>query len=192
MARVIILFFHQSNIVFLDLTCIFFQSMKFVYLSVQTQSITRWAHFHFFLFWILHNQRWVNSFSLYCYHLPLEKGILLHLNKHESTSPTDAFWSSFIEIGTVVLQKMFLNFINEFTLYFLFISPFGKSCNPFEQTWITFARECFVISLVEIDWRKRWWNLKKLTDLQTNGRLTKEDQKSSIELQLMLLGKKKK
>ena len=41
--------------------------------------------------------KFVNVFSLFPYCLPLEKGVVLHLNKPESLSPKDALWQ--VKIG---------------------------------------------------------------------------------------------
>ena len=47
----------------------------------------------------------VNIYSLFCYYLPLEKGMVLHLNKLESTSPKDALYQVWLKFGSVVLEK---------------------------------------------------------------------------------------
>ena len=46
-------------------------------------------------------------FCYLCYYLPLEKGRALHLNKLESPLTKDAFLPSLVEIGPVVLEKIF-------------------------------------------------------------------------------------
>ena len=46
----------------------------------------------------------VNVSSLFCNHLPLEKGVVLHLSKLEFPSPNDALCHD-NEIGGVVLEK---------------------------------------------------------------------------------------
>ena len=48
----------------------------------------------------------VNVFALFHYHHFLEKGVVLHLNKLESTSPDDALCK--VEIGPLILKKNFL------------------------------------------------------------------------------------
>ena len=56
---------------------------------------------------------------------------------------------SLVEIGSVVLQKIFFNYFNVF--YYSQLSPLGRGQNPsFEQNWIPVTQECFVSSLVEI------------------------------------------
>ena len=47
----------------------------------------------------------VNVFSLFRNHLPLEKGGALNLNKFEPPSPQRCFDPSVVEIGPVVLEK---------------------------------------------------------------------------------------
>ena len=41
----------------------------------------------------------VNIFSIFCYYLPLEKGMVLHLNKLESTSPKDALYQVWLKLA---------------------------------------------------------------------------------------------
>ena len=48
----------------------------------------------------------VYVFSLFRNYLPLEKGLALHLNKLESSSPRDAL-CCLVEIGPVVPEKKF-------------------------------------------------------------------------------------
>ena len=63
---------------------------------------------------------------------------------------TRCFVPSLVEIGSVVLEKRFLKFFNVVFAISL-LSTLGKGCGPsFEQSWISFSQECFVLSLVEI------------------------------------------
>ena len=60
--------------------------------------------------WFWRRRFWnfiLNIFLLFCYYLPLEKGMVLHLKKLESTSPKDALCQlpSLFEIGLLVLKE---------------------------------------------------------------------------------------
>ena len=48
----------------------------------------------------------LNVFLLFHYFLLLGKGVALHLNKLRFPSPRDAFVQSFLEIVSVVLERM--------------------------------------------------------------------------------------
>ena len=43
-------------------------------------------------FWTRRLLNFINIFSLFRYYFPEEKGLVLHLNKHESPSPKDALY----------------------------------------------------------------------------------------------------
>ena len=64
----------------------------------------------YFIQWFWRRRFWnfiLNIFLLFCYYLPLEKGMVLHLKKLESTSPKDALCQlpSLFEIGLLVLKE---------------------------------------------------------------------------------------
>ena len=60
----------------------------------------------------------VNVFSLLRYHLHLEKGMALHLNKLESPLPKGAYVPSLVEVGPIRFwRRRFLNSFNVFSLF---------------------------------------------------------------------------
>ena len=87
------------------------------------------------------------SIYFHCY-LPLEKGMALHLNKHNFPSQGCSV-PSFVEIGPVVFKKILKVGQCIFTISLL--SPLENGRGPsFEQTWIPITLECFGLSFVEI------------------------------------------
>ena len=76
-------------------------------------------------FWKRRFFKFVNVFSLFRYFLPLEKGVVLHLNKLEFPSPKDVFVPSLVEIGLVVLKKKTYR-VRQCIFAILFLSPLGK------------------------------------------------------------------
>ena len=61
--------------------------------------------------------------------------------------------NSSVDIGLVILERKFLNFVNVFIFAILFLSPPWKRCHPsFEQSLFPFTKWYFVPSLVEIGW----------------------------------------
>ena len=52
----------------------------------------------------------VDVFSLFRYHLPLEKDRVLHLKKFESTSPKDALCHVWLKLAQWFWTKRFINF----------------------------------------------------------------------------------
>ena len=62
------------------------------------------------------------------------------------------FVSSLVEIGLVVLEKIFR--LCKYIFALSLLSPLVKGCGPsymsYEQSWIPFIQECFVSNLVEI------------------------------------------
>ena len=98
----------------------------------------RWRFFNF-----------VNVFLLFCYYLPLEKVGALHLNKLESSSPKNAMWQVWFEIGTATLEKKFLFKICSSIfaiIYYLHLKRTGL----FIWTNLNLIQRCFVPSLVKI------------------------------------------
>ena len=100
-----------------------------------------------------------NVFSLFCYYLPLEEDVDLHLNKLESHLPKYAlfewYWPSGSGEDFEILSKHFS--------YFASISPREK-VQPFTWTnWNPFTQGCFVPSLVMIS-QLSWRRILKVVD----------------------------
>ena len=68
-------------------------------------------------FWRKRFLNFVNAFLLFCYHLPLEKGVALHLNKFNSPSPKDASCLVWLKLALWFWRRRFLNFANAFLLF---------------------------------------------------------------------------
>ena len=58
-----------------------------------------------------------SPFTRECNYPLFEKCVVLHLNKLEFNSPKDALCQIWLEIGPVVLEKNFLNFVIVFSLF---------------------------------------------------------------------------
>ena len=56
-------------------------------------------------------------FSLFRYYLPLEKGVALHLNRLESSSPKNALRQLWLKLAQLFWRRWFLNFVNVFSLF---------------------------------------------------------------------------
>ena len=54
--------------------------------------------------------------SICCY-LPLEKGMVLYLNKLEPPSPKDALCQVWLKLAPWLRKKRFFNFVNVFSLF---------------------------------------------------------------------------
>ena len=91
------------------------------------------------------------------------------------------FVPSLVEIGPLVLEKKILKFCQCISAISL-LCPLGKMPGiSFEQTWISFSQECFVLSLVEIGIGsgEKGKNVKSLqTDREKGRQMIK---KSSLE-----------
>ena len=61
----------------------------------------------------------VNVFLLFRYILPLEKGVVFHFNKLESSSAKKALCQ--VEISPVVLEKIFSNLVIVFSLFYYYL-----------------------------------------------------------------------
>ena len=96
---------------------------------------------------------------------------------------------SLVEIGPVLLEKkIFFNFVNVFLLFHNYL-PSEKSPS-FEQTWILFTKEYFVLNLVEIgpvvqEKKMKMWKVYDNTNNNANdntkdnpGQRTNFDQKN--------------
>ena len=120
----------------------------------------------------------VYVFLIFCNYLPLEKGVVLHLNNLESPSPKDAVCQVWLKLAQWFWRKIYLNFVNIFSLFRNYLpleqrvalhlnkqarmlcAKFGwfwRIISPWTRTWpfiwtnlIPFIKECFVPSLVEI------------------------------------------
>ena len=75
-------------------------------------------------------------FSLFCYYLPLEIKVCLHLNNHESPSPTDALCQVWLELDHGFRRRRFLKFVKVFSLF---------------RNYLPFTQGCFVPSIIDID-----------------------------------------
>ena len=73
--------------------------------------------------------RFVNVFSLFLNNLPLEKGVVLHLNKFESPSTQGRFVPSSVEIGRLVLKKRICK-VRQCIFAISLLSPLRKGCGP--------------------------------------------------------------
>ena len=61
----------------------------------------------------------------FCYHLPLEKGAALHLNKFESPPPKDALCHVWLKLAQWFWGRRFLNIFN-IILHFRYYLPLEK------------------------------------------------------------------
>ena len=58
------------------------------------------------------------SLSIYFhYYLPLEKSMILHLNKDDFPSPKDALYQVWLKLALWFLRRRFLKFVNVFSLF---------------------------------------------------------------------------
>ena len=71
----------------------------------------------------------VNVFSQFCSYLSLEKGIGLHLSKLASPS-SRMMLSTLVEIGPVVLEKIFIDKCHQWFSPIFQLSSIGKGCGP--------------------------------------------------------------
>ena len=98
-------------------------------------------------------------FSLLYYHIPLEKGRALHLDKLESLSAKDALCQVMLKLALWFLRRTFFNLVNVFLLFPDYL-PLGKGraihLNKLEppspkdalcQVWLKFAQWF---------WKGRW------------------------------------
>ena len=69
----------------------------------------------------------VNVFSLFLNYLPLEKGMVLHLDKLEFPSPKDDLCRDWLKLTQWFWRKWFLNFVNVFSLFVIF--------SPWKRAW---------------------------------------------------------
>ena len=86
-------------------------------------------------------------FSQFCNHLPLEKGVVLHLNAlHPRMHCCKFGWNWAGDSG----EEDFLNAVNVISLFCNYL-PFGKGNGPlFDQKWIPFYQGCIMPSLLKI------------------------------------------
>ena len=68
----------------------------------------------------------INIFSLFRHYLPLEKGVVLHLNKLEFPSPKDALCQDSLKSARR-FRRRFLNFVNVFSLF--------RNYLPLKKAW---------------------------------------------------------
>ena len=70
--------------------------------------------------------KYFNIILHFCYYLPLEKGVALHLNKLESPPPKDAFCQDWLKLAQWFWRRgIFFNIFN-ITLHFRFYLPLEK------------------------------------------------------------------
>ena len=124
-------------------------------------------------------RRFLNIFNiifLFCYYLPLDKGVALHLNKLESTSSKDIY-AKFWWNSPVVLEKKIFKYF-QYNCNISLLSPLGEGRGPlFEQTWIPSTQGCFVRCLVEIgrvvlEKKLKLWKVYRRTDRQSDRQTT--------------------
>ena len=75
----------------------------------------------------------INVFSLFRNYLPLEKGVVLHLNKLESFSSKETLCQVWLKLAQWFFRRRFFYFVSLYFGYFLIISPW-KSAWPFILT----------------------------------------------------------
>ena len=85
---------------------------------------------------------YINIFS-YCFYLPLETGVALHLNKFDSHLPKiGCKWIALLERNACLLQSSFAISL---------LAALGKSCDSSrEHIWILCSLGWFVLSLGQI------------------------------------------
>ena len=85
---------------------------------------------------------------LICYYIPLDMGMILHLNKFESPPSKNAMFQIWLKLAQWFWRRKFLKYFQYNSKISLF-SPFEEGHGPyFEQTWIPFTNGCFMWSLV--------------------------------------------
>ena len=102
-------------------------------------------------FWRRRFINFVNVFSLFRNHLPLEKGArgAFHLNKLIYPSPKDDLCQVWFKLAQWFWKRIFKFCLCIFNIWLL--PPLAKGPgSSFEQILIPFTQECFVLSLVEI------------------------------------------
>ena len=102
--------------------------------------VKKWIHFTQGCFvpivwklarWFGEDFKIVNVFSLFRYYLPLEKDVILPLNKLESPSPNNALCQRWLKFVLFFWRRRFFNFFNVFLLLFSIGNGIGRS---FEYT----------------------------------------------------------
>ena len=115
-------------------------------------------------FWRRGFLNFVNVFSLFCYYLPLEKGIALHLNKLESPSTKNALCQVCLKLTQWFWRRRFLNFVNVFSLFrnYLPLEKGGALLKKLESPSPKDALCQVWLKLAQWFWR-RWWKCEKFT-----------------------------
>ena len=69
--------------------------------------------------WFLRKRflKFVNIYLLFRYYLPLEKGVALHLIKHEFPSPKNALCKVWLKLAPWFLRRRFSKIVNVFSLF---------------------------------------------------------------------------
>ena len=87
----------------------------------------------------------VNEFPIFHYYFPLENGQVLHLKKLESCWPKHALCQVWLKLAPWFWRKRFLKISLKYSHYFIIISPLKRWGHSFNETWIPFTQECFVL-----------------------------------------------
>ena len=94
--------------------------------------------------------KFVNVFSLFRYYLPLEKGVVLYINKLERTSPKNILSQVWLKLAQWIKRRRFLN-------CFVMTSPLKKvALFIWKKTWIPFIK---VFKNVFYPLGKQWGSL---------------------------------
>ena len=131
-------------------------------------------------FWSRRYVNFINVFSLFRNHLPLEKGRALHLNKLETTLLKNALCPPrLVEICPVVLEKKKIFLISSlYFRYFVIISPW-KTARPF--IWTNFnpfhprGALCQVRLKFVQRFCRRMWKCEKFTTTPTTTTMTTDN-----------------
>ena len=101
-------------------------------------------------------------FSLFCYYLPLEKGVALYFNKFESPSPKDALCLVWLKLAQWFLRRKFLKFVNVFLLFRYYL-PLEKGVaihlNKIESPSPKDALCQVWLKLAQWFWRRSFFNI---------------------------------
>ena len=127
-------------------------------------------------------------------YLPLEKAVVLHLNKLESPSPK-WFMPSLVEIGYNWCKgsgKEDFEILSVYFCYFAISSPLKKGLShSSEQIWIIFTQAGFVPIVVKIGsvvlkkWMKMWKVYRQTDERTDDGRQAIRIQCSYLSFQII-------
>ena len=108
-------------------------------------------------------------FCYFCYYFPLEKGVALHLNKLESSSPKNALCHIWLKLALWFLRRWFFKFVNIFLLFPYYLPLEKGVALHLNNAWIPITQGCFVPSLFEIgpvvlERKMKMWKVYRQTD----------------------------